>query len=96
MPEFGMRMALGATGSDLTRMIVGQSLKLAVAGACLGLLAAAALGRLLGTLLYGVSGTDPVSFCGVAAVALSTAILAGYVPARRATRADPMVALRSE
>jgi len=96
MPEFGMRIALGATGSDLTRMIVGQSLKLAVAGACLGLVAAAALGRLLGTLLYGVSGTDPVSFCGVAAVALSTAILAGYVPARRATRADPMVALRSE
>jgi predicted permease len=96
MQEFGMRMALGATGADLMRMIVGQSVKLAVVGAAIGLLGAAVLGRVLGNLLYGVSGADPVTFAGVATLALGTAIIAGYIPARRATHADPMDSLRAE
>ena len=96
MHEFGMRMALGARRWDLMRMIVGQGLRLSVAGAAIGLLCAAALARLLGTLLYGVSGTDPVTFGAVAVLALATTTLACYLPARRAADADPMSSLRSE
>jgi predicted permease len=96
MHEFGLRMALGARPADLVRLIVSQGLKLSIAGAAIGLLCAAALARLLGSLLYGVSGTDPVTFAAVAMVALVTMMLACYRPARRATGADPMHSLRSE
>jgi predicted permease len=96
MHEFGMRMALGARPWDLMRMILGQGVKLSVAGAAAGLLCAAAFARLLGNLLYGVSGADPVTFGSVAILALATATLACYLPARRATDADPMRTLRSE
>jgi predicted permease len=96
MQEFGMRMALGAGPWDLMRLILGQGLKLSVLGSSAGLLCAAALARLLGNLLYGVGGTDPITFASVALLGLATATLACYVPARRATGADPIRSLRSE
>jgi ABC-type antimicrobial peptide transport system permease subunit len=96
MSEFGLRMALGARPWDLMRLIVSQGLTLSVVGAALGLLCAAGVTRLLGSLLYGVSGTDPVTFAAVALLALTTTTLACYVPARRATGADPVNSLRSE
>ena len=96
MPEFGMRIALGAQSWDLLRLIVGQGLTLSVVGAAIGLLCAAAFARLLGSLLYGVSAIDPITFASVAALALATTTLASYIPANRATKADPMTSLRSE
>jgi ABC-type antimicrobial peptide transport system permease subunit len=96
MPEFGMRMALGARPWDLMRMILAQGLRLAVMGTAVGLVGAAALTRLLGSLLYGVGGRDPVTFAGVALLALGTTAFACYVPARRAAGADPMRSLRAE
>lgn len=96
MPEFGMRIALGAQPWDLLRLIVGQGLTLSILGAAIGLLCAAAFARLLGSLLYGVSALDPVTFAAVAVLALATTTLACYFPANRATKADPMTSLRSE
>jgi predicted permease len=96
MHEFGLRMALGARPWDLLRMILSQGLTLSVAGAAIGLLCAAGLTRLLGSLLYGVKATDPLTFAGVAFLALATTTLACYLPARRAAAADPMHSLRSE
>jgi predicted lysophospholipase L1 biosynthesis ABC-type transport system permease subunit len=96
MPEFGMRMALGARPWDLMRMILGQGLRLSVVGTAIGLLCAAGLTRLLGSLLYGVGGRDPVTFAGVALLALATTAFACYLPARRAADTDPMRSLRSE
>jgi ABC-type antimicrobial peptide transport system permease subunit len=91
-----MRMALGARPRDLMRLILAQGFKLSIAGTVLGLLCAAGLGKVLGSLMYEVSARDPVTFTVVAAVALITAALACYLPARRATNADPMRLLRSE
>ena len=96
MPEFGMRIALGARPWDLLRLIVGQGLTLSILGAAIGLLCAAAFARLLGSLLYGVSALDPVTFAAVGLLALATTTLACYFPANRATKADPMTSLRSE
>jgi predicted permease len=96
MPEFGMRIALGAQPWDLLRLIVGQGLTLSVVGAAIGLLCAAAFARLLGSLLYGVNAIDPITFASVAVLALATTTLASYIPANRATKADPMTSLRSE
>jgi ABC-type antimicrobial peptide transport system permease subunit len=96
MPEFGMRIALGARPWDLLRLIVGQGLTLSLLGAAIGLLCAAAFTRLLGSLLYGVSAIDPVTFAAVALLALATTTLACYFPGSRATKADPMTSLRSE
>ena len=96
MPEFGMRMALGARPWDLMRMILGQGLRLSVVGTAIGLVGAAGLTRLLGSLLYGVGGRDPVTFAGVAMLALGTSAFACYLPARRAAGADPMRSLRAE
>lgn len=96
MPEFGMRIALGARPWDLLRLIVGQGLTLSVLGAAIGLLCAAAFARLLSSLLYGVSALDPITFLAVAILALATTTLACYFPATRATKADPMTSLRSE
>jgi putative ABC transport system permease protein len=96
MPEFGMRIALGAKPWDLLRLIVGQGLTLSVLGAAIGLLSAAAFARLLSSLLYGVRALDPITFLAVAVLALATTILACYFPATRATKADPMTSLRSE
>jgi ABC-type antimicrobial peptide transport system permease subunit len=96
MGEFGLRMALGARPWDLVRMILGQGMTLAVTGLAVGLAFAAGLTRLLGSLLYGVGGRDPVTFAGVALVAVGATALACYLPARRAADADPMRSLRSE
>jgi len=94
--EFGLRIALGARGWDLIALVGGQGLRLALAGIALGLLLSLALGRLLGNLLFGVDARDPITFAIAFVVALGVALVACYVPARRATRVDPMISLRCE
>jgi predicted permease len=94
--EIGLRMALGAHSHNVLRMIVGQAMKLALIGIALGMLGAFALTRLMSSLLFDVSTTDPITFVAVALLLLLVAILAAWIPARRATRVDPMIALRSE
>ncbi len=96
MHEFGLRMALGARPWDLLRLILGQGLMLSIAGAAAGLICAAGVTKLLGSLLYGVRAIDPVTFAAVALLALATTTLASYLPARRAAAADPMHSLRAE
>ena len=94
--EIGIRMAVGARAADVLSMVVRDGLGLAAAGAGLGLVASLALTRVLGSLLYGVSATDPVSFGAVAAILLVVAAVASYIPGRRAARVDPVIALRYE
>lgn len=94
--EFGVRLALGAEPGDVRRMMIGQGLRLAAWGVGLGLIGAAGVTRLVKSLLYNVTPTDPVSFAAVIALMLAVAAAAAYVPARRATRVDPMTALRAE
>lgn len=94
--EIGIRMAIGARAGDVLAMIVRRGVALAAIGAGVGLLASLALSRLLTSLLYGVSSTDPVSFAAVAVFLLAVAALASYIPARRASRVDPSEALRYE
>jgi len=94
--EIGIRMALGARGHDVVRMVVAQGLRPAVLGLGLGLGVALALGRTVAGLVYGIPASDPVTLAAVAALLLSIAALAAFVPARRAARVDPIVALRTE
>jgi len=94
--EIGIRLALGARRGNLVHMILGQGLRLAIAGAVVGLAGALIVTRLMAGLLYGVRPTDPLTFAGVAALLIGVALLACYLPARRATRVDPIVALRCD
>ena len=94
--EIGLRMALGAETRDVIKLIVRQGLGLTLIGAVIGLMLAVAVTRLLASLVYGVTATDPATFAGVVLFVIGVAALACYLPARRATKVDPMIALRRE
>jgi predicted permease len=96
LQEIGIRMAIGAKTGDILRLVLGQGLAITVVGVVIGLGGAFALGRFVSSLLFGVTGFDPVTFFGVAFVLVAVALLAVYVPARRAMQVDPMVAFRAE
>jgi predicted permease len=94
--EIGLRIALGAQQKDVLALVVGQGLKLAMLGLALGLITALGVTRFVSTMLYGVTPTDPVTFAGVSSLLLVVAVLASWLPARRATKLDPMTVLRHE
>jgi putative ABC transport system permease protein len=94
--EIGIRMALGAQRSDVLKMTVKQGLRLVAFGLAIGLVAAFILTRVMASLLFGISATDPLTFISISLVLLAVAILASYIPALRATRVDPMIALRAQ
>ena len=94
--EIGIRMALGAERRDVLRLVVAQGMASTLIGIAVGLFAAFGLTRMLSSFLYGVRPTDPVTFVVVSAAFIAVAAIASYIPARRATKVDPMVALRYE
>jgi putative ABC transport system permease protein len=94
--EIGIRVALGAQTRDIFSQVVGRAMRLAGAGVALGLGASIALTRLMAGLLYGISTTDPLTFAAIATLLLGVSLIASYIPARRATKVDAMVALRYE
>jgi ABC-type antimicrobial peptide transport system permease subunit len=93
--EFGLRLALGARGSDLLRLVMSHGLALTAGGVVLGAAAALQLTRLLGDLLYNVSARDPLTFAAAGAVMMMASLIACVLPAWRATRTDPLIAMRS-
>lgn len=94
--EIGLRIALGASRADVIRMTVGQALQLTLIGSAIGMALAVALGRLMESAMLGITQRDPLVFAAFAAVLIGSALLAGYLPARRAAAIDPMIALRTE
>jgi ABC-type antimicrobial peptide transport system permease subunit len=94
--EIGVRVALGASRAQVVRLTIGQAFRLTIVGSAIGLLLSIALGRLIQAGLVGVGSSDPRVFVAFAGVLIGTALVAGYVPARRAAAIDPMVALRTE
>ncbi len=94
--EIGIRMALGAQRKDVLRLMLWEGMRLALMGVGIGIASGLALTRLMAQMLYGISATDPLTFSAVATILMLVAIAACYLPARRATRIDPMQALRSE
>jgi putative ABC transport system permease protein len=94
--EIGIRVAVGATYHDVVAMIVKQGLRTVFIGVAIGLVGSLALTRAMQSLLFGVTATDPLTFAAVILLLVAVAVLACYIPARRASKVDPVVALRSE
>ncbi len=94
--EFGVRVALGATSGNVLRMVLGQGMRTILIGVVIGITGSFVLTRAVSSMLFGVTATDPLTFTGVTLLLIAVALLACYIPARRATRVDPMVALRDE
>jgi len=94
--EIGIRMALGAQTGDVLKLMLGNGMALTFIGVAIGLAASMGLGRIMSTILYGMNGTDFVTLAGVSLLLITVSLVASYIPARRATRVDPMIALRSE
>ena len=94
--EIGVRMALGARPRDVLTLVIGRGARLAAIGLAFGAAGAAALGRFLSSQLYGIDARDPLTYAAAAAMLMAVALLASYIPAVRATRVDPVIALRVE
>ena len=94
--EIGIRCALGAEKRHVLRLVLGKGMKLAIGGVAIGLIASLGLTRLIKGLLFGVTPTDPLTFAAIAMLLVTVALAACYIPARRAARVDPMIALRYE
>ena len=94
--EIGVRIALGATPAMVVRLVIGQALKVVGSGVLVGIAGALVVTRLMTTLVFGVRVTDPLTYVGATVLLTAVAVLASYIPARRATRIDPLGAMRSE